>query len=171
MGIIRSRNYLFHLCMTWEWRYDVIRGTHWRSCIIRYIYTEQRERNSHNISSNHVWFSIEASNSQRHFVLDAEMKFNLSMLGLCVMFFLLSLVVGRSAGGVANPCKNGKFFDRLKQEYLPCHECKSETQECLTCCQLELEAQGKMFSIKRYVLFAVMVYFCRFVGLGLILFH
>ena len=99
------------------------------------------------------------------------MKFNLSMLGLCVMFFLLSLVVGRSAGGVANPCKKGKFFDRLKQEYRPCHECKSETQECLTCCQLEVEAQGKMFSIKRYVLFAIMVYFCRFVGLGLILFH
>ena len=81
------------------------------------------------------------------------------------MFFLLSLAVGRSAGGVANSCKEGKFFDRLKQENVPCLECKSETQECFTCCQLEAEAQGKMFSIKRYVLFAIMVYFCRFVGL------
>lgn len=94
------------------------------------------------------------------------MKFKLSLLVLGVFFFLLSLAVGRSAGGVADPCKKGKFFDRSRQEYVPCHECKSETQECFTCCQMEAEAQGKMLSIKRYVLFAIMVYFCRFVGLG-----
>lgn len=69
------------------------------------------------------------------------MKFKLSLLGICVIFFLLSLAVGRSAGGVAIPCKKGKFFDRSRQEYVPCHECKSETQECFTCCQLEAEAQ------------------------------
>ena len=95
------------------------------------------------------------------------MKFKLPLLGLGAIFFLLSLAVSRSAGGVADPCKEGKFFDRSRQEYVPCHECKSETQECFTCCQMEAEAQGKMLSIKRYVLFAIMVYFCRFIGLGL----
>ena len=83
------------------------------------------------------------------------MKFKLPVLVLCVIFFLLSLIFGRSAGGVANPCKEGRFFDRLRQEYLPCHECKSEIQECFTCCQSEVETQGIVFSIKRYVLFAV----------------
>ena len=83
------------------------------------------------------------------------MKFKLPLLGLCAIFFLLSLVVGRSAGGVANSCKKGKFFDRSRQQYLPCHECKSEIQECFTCCQSEAETQGKVFGIKRYVLFAV----------------
>ena len=89
------------------------------------------------------------------------MNSNLSLLGLCVTFFLLSLVVGRSAGGVANPCKKGKFFDRTKQEYLPCHECKSEIQECFACCQSEAETQGKVFSIKLEVtpLFANMFIF------------
>ena len=94
------------------------------------------------------------------------MKLKLPLLALCVIFFLLSLVVGRSAGGVANSCKKGKFFDRSRQQYLPCHECKSEIQECFTCCQSEAETQGKVFSIKRYVLFAIMIYFCRFVGLN-----
>jgi len=83
------------------------------------------------------------------------MKFKLPLLGLCIIFFLLSLVVGRSAGGVANLCKKGKFFDPSKQQYLPCHECKSEIQECFACCQSEAETQGNAFSAKRYVLFAV----------------
>jgi len=69
------------------------------------------------------------------------MKLKLPLLALCVIFFLLSLVVGRSAGGVANSCKKGKFFDRSRQQYLPCHECKSEIQECFTCCQSEAETQ------------------------------
>lgn len=69
------------------------------------------------------------------------MKSNFPLF-LCVNFFLLSLVIARSAGGVANPkCKKGKFFNRSRQEYLSCHECKSEIQECFTCCQSEVETQ------------------------------
>lgn len=78
------------------------------------------------------------------------MKSNFPLF-LCVNFFLLSLVIARSAGGVANPkCKKGKFFHRSRQEYLSCHECKSEIQECFTCCQSEVETQGKVLSIKLY---------------------
>ncbi|KAL9956417.1 hypothetical protein ACROYT_G037891 [Oculina patagonica] len=71
------------------------------------------------------------------------MKLKFPLLGLCINACLLLVFVGRSDGGVANLCEQGKFFDRSKQEYLPCSECKSEVQDCFSCCQSETEVQGE----------------------------
>ena len=80
------------------------------------------------------------------------MKLKSPLFSLCINAFLLSVFVGRSNGGVANLCEQGKYFDTSKQEYRPCSECKSEIQECFSCCHSETEIQG-MIIFKLCVLF------------------
>lgn len=58
---------------------------------------------------------------------------------LCIIASLMSLFVAGSNGGVTNLCEKGKFFDRSKQMYVSCLECKSEVQDCFSCCQTELQ--------------------------------
>lgn len=67
---------------------------------------------------------------------------NLALFILCILTSLLLSFVAESSGGVANLCKEGKYFDSTKQKYESCVECKSERQECYPCCQTEAHDKG-----------------------------
>lgn len=69
------------------------------------------------------------------------MKFTLLLL--CLFAYLLLFFVAGSSSGVANLCEEGKFFDSSKQKYKSCLECKSDMQECYSCCQTEVHGGEK----------------------------
>lgn len=69
------------------------------------------------------------------------MKFTLLLF--CIFAYLLLFFVAGSSSGVANLCEEGKFFDSSKQKYKSCLECKSDMQECYSCCQTEVHGGEK----------------------------
>ena len=72
------------------------------------------------------------------------MKFTLLLF--CIFAYLLLFFVAGSSSGVANLCEEGKFFDSSKQKYKSCLECKSDMQECYSCCQTEVHGKNMKIS-------------------------
>ena len=72
------------------------------------------------------------------------MKFTLLLF--CIFAYLLLFFVAGSSSGVANLCEEGKFFDSSKQKYKSCLECKSDMQECYSCCQTEVHGKDMKIS-------------------------
>lgn len=73
-----------------------------------------------------------------------NMKFTLLLF--CIFAYLLLFFVAGSSSGVANLCEEGKFFDSSKQKYKSCLECKSDMQECYSCCQTKVHGKNMKIS-------------------------
>ena len=68
------------------------------------------------------------------------LNFNFTFNVVCINF--LWLYLERSQAGVGVVCKDGKFFDQSKQQFISCHECKTDARSCSLCCN-----QGKFKSL------------------------
>lgn len=60
------------------------------------------------------------------------LNFNFTFNVVCINF--LWLYLERSQAGVGVVCKDGKFFDQSKQQFISCHECKTDARSCSLCC-------------------------------------
>ena len=99
--------------------------------------------NSRNITPAPIAVDFKSNNKFTKWLAPGKrMKCSFPLLVLCINCALLSLLVGRSDGGVGSLCEDGKFFDRSRQQFVPCGECKNENQGCFSCCKTNPDAQG-----------------------------